>query len=204
LDADGQEVGPNQEGAIVIKAPLPPSAFPTVWKDHQRFEDSYWSEYPGFYLTGDGGSRDEDGYVFVMGRTDDVINVAGHRLSTGRIEEVVAEHPAIAECAVVGIADPEKGQVPVGLLLMKDGVNQDEGALQSELVQAVRSAVGPIANFKRAIVVPRLPKTRSGKILRQVIRKMIDGQEYVVPSTIDDPGIVDELRDTLSRNGWLG
>ena len=142
--------------------------------------------------------------MFVMGRTDDVINVAGHRLSTGRIEEVVAEHPAIAECAVVGIADPEKGQVPVGLLLMKDGVNQDEGALQSELVQAVRSAVGPIANFKRAIVVPRLPKTRSGKILRQVIRKMIDGQEYVVPSTIDDPGIVDELRDTLSRNGWLG
>ena len=117
---------------------------------------------------------------------------------------MVAEHPAIAECAVVGIADPEKGQVPVGLLLMKDGVNQDEGALQSELVQAVRSAVGPIANFKRAIVVPRLPKTRSGKILRQVIRKMIDGQEYVVPSTIDDPGIVDELRDTLSRNGWLG
>lgn len=203
LDADGKEVGPNQEGAIVVKAPLPPSAFPTVWRDHQRYEDSYWSEYPGFYLTGDGGYRDEDGYVFVMGRTDDVINVAGHRLSTGRIEEVVAEHSAVAECAVVGIADAEKGQVPVGLLLMKDGVNQDLETLQDELVQAVRNAVGPIANFKRAIVVSRLPKTRSGKILRQVIRKMIDGQPYTVPSTIDDPAIVDELLETLTANGWM-
>ena len=203
LDAHGQEVGPNQEGAIVIKAPLPPSAFPTVWNDHQRFEDSYWSEYPGFYLTGDGGYRDEDGYVFVMGRTDDVINVAGHRLSTGRIEEVVAEHSAIAECAVVGIADSEKGQVPVGLLLMKDGVNLDPETLQAELVQAVRNAVGPIANFKRALVVARLPKTRSGKILRQVIRKMIDGERYIVPSTIDDPVIVDELHETLSSQGWI-
>lgn len=203
LDAHGQEVGPNQEGAIVIKAPLPPSAFPTVWNDHQRFEDSYWSEYPGFYLTGDGGYRDEDGYVFVMGRTDDVINVAGHRLSTGRIEEVVAEHSAVAECAVVGIADAEKGQVPVGLLLLKDGVNLDPKTLQAELVQAVRNAVGPIANFKRALVVARLPKTRSGKILRQVIRKMIDGERYIVPSTIDDPTIVDELRETLSSQGWI-
>ena len=203
LDAHGQEVGPNQEGAIVIKAPLPPSAFPTVWNDHQRYEDSYWSEYPGFYLTGDGGYRDEDGYVFVMGRTDDVINVAGHRLSTGRIEEVVAEHSAIAECAVVGIADAEKGQVPVGLLLIKDGVNLDPKTLQAELVQAVRNAVGPIANFKRALVVARLPKTRSGKILRQVIRSMIDGESYIVPSTIDDPAIVDELYETLSSQGWI-
>ena len=203
LDALGQEVGPNQEGAIVIKEPLPPSAFPTVWNDHQRFEESYWSEYPGFYLTGDGGYRDEDGYVFVMGRTDDVINVAGHRLSTGRIEEVVAEHSAIAECAVVGIADAEKGQVPVGLLLIKDGVNLDPKTLQAELVQAVRNAVGPIANFKRALVVARLPKTRSGKILRQVIRSMIDGESYIVPSTIDDPAIVDELYETLSSQGWI-
>ena len=154
-------------------------------------------------MTGDGGYRDEDGYVFVMGRTDDVINVAGHRLSTGRIEEVVAEHPAVAECAVVGIADAEKGQVPVGLLLMKDGINQDFAALQDELVQSVRNAVGPIANFKRAIVVSRLPKTRSGKILRQVIRKMIDGQPYTVPSTIDDPAIVEELLETLTANGWM-
>ena len=203
LDALGQEVGPNQEGAIVIKEPLPPSAFPTVWNDHQRFEESYWSQYPGFYLTGDGGYRDEDGYVFVMGRTDDVINVAGHRLSTGRIEEVVAEHSAIAECAVVGIADAEKGQVPVGLLLIKDGVNLDPVTLQAELVQAVRNAVGPIANFKRALVVARLPKTRSGKILRQVIRSMIDGEPYIVPSTIDDPAIVDELYETLSSQGWI-
>ncbi len=203
LDALGQEVGPNQEGAIVIKEPLPPSAFPTVWNDHQRFEESYWSEYPGFYLTGDGGYRDEDGYVFVMGRTDDVINVAGHRLSTGRIEEVVAEHSAIAECAVVGIADADKGQVPVGLLLIKDGVNLDPETLQAELVQAVRNAVGPIANFKRALVVARLPKTRSGKILRQVIRSMIDGEPYSVPSTIDDPAIVDELYETLSSQGWI-
>ena len=203
LDALGQEVGPNQEGAIVIKEPLPPSAFPTVWNDHQRFEESYWSQYPGFYLTGDGGYRDEDGYVFVMGRTDDVINVAGHRLSTGRIEEVVAEHSAIAECAVVGIADAEKGQVPVGLLLIKDGVNLDPETLQAELVQAVRNAVGPIANFKRALVVARLPKTRSGKILRQVIRSMIDGESYIVPSTIDDPAIVDELYETLSSQGWI-
>ena len=203
LDALGQEVGPNQEGAIVIKEPLPPSAFPTVWNDHQRFEESYWSQYPGFYLTGDGGYRDEDGYVFVMGRTDDVINVAGHRLSTGRIEEVVAEHSAIAECAVVGIADAEKGQVPVGLLLIKDGVNLDPKTLQAELVQAVRNAVGPIANFKRALVVARLPKTRSGKILRQVIRSMIDGESYIVPSTIDDPAIVDELYETLSSQGWI-
>ena len=203
LDAHGQEVGPNQEGAIVIKAPLPPSAFPTVWNDHQRYEDSYWSEYPGFYLTGDGGYRDEDGYVFVMGRTDDVINVAGHRLSTGRIEEVVAEHSAIAECAVVGIADAEKGQVPVGLLLIKDGVNLDPETLQAELVQAVRDAVGPIANFKRTLLVARLPKTRSGKILRQVIRKMIDGESYIVPSTIDDPAIVVELHETLSSQGWI-
>ena len=203
LDALGQEVGPNQEGAIVIKEPLPPSAFPTVWNDHQRFEESYWSEYPGFYLTGDGGYRDEDGYVFVMGRTDDVINVAGHRLSTGRIEEVVAEHSAIAECAVVGIADAEKGQVPVGLLLIKDGVNLDPETLQAELVQAVRNAVGPIANFKRALAVARLPKTRSGKILRQVIRSMIDGEPYIVPSTIDDPAIVDELYETLSSQGWI-
>ncbi len=203
LDALGKEVGPNQEGAIVIKEPLPPGAFPTVWNDHQRFEESYWSEYPGFYLTGDGGYRDEDGYVFVMGRTDDVINVAGHRLSTGRIEEVVAEHSAIAECAVVGIADAEKGQVPVGLLLIKDGVNLDPKTLQAELVQAVRNAVGPIANFKRALVVARLPKTRSGKILRQVIRSMIDGEPYIVPSTIDDPAIVDELYETLSSQGWI-
>ena len=203
LDEAGQEVAAGEEGAIVVKAPLPPSAFATVWRDHERFEQSYWSQYPGFYLTGDGGYRDEDGYVYVMGRTDDVINVAGHRLSTGRIEEVLAEHVAVAECAVVGIRDEQKGQVPVGLLLLKDGANIDELELVAELVQKVRDAVGPIANFKRALVVSRLPKTRSGKILRQVIRKMIDGDAYNVPSTIDDPDIIHELEATLIEGAFI-
>ena len=203
LDEAGQPVAAGEEGAIVIKAPLPPSAFATVWRDHERFEQSYWSQYPGFYLTGDGGYCDEDGYVYVMGRTDDVINVAGHRLSTGRIEEVLAEHAAVAECAVVGIRDEQKGQVPVGLLLLKDGANIDELGLVAELVQKVRDAVGPIANFKRALVVSRLPKTRSGKILRQVIRKMIDGDAYNVPSTIDDPDIIHELEATLIEGAFI-
>ena len=203
LDEAGQEVAAGEEGAIVVKAPLPPSAFATVWRDHERFEQSYWSQYPGFYLTGDGGYCDEDGYVYVMGRTDDVINVAGHRLSTGRIEEVLAEHAAVAECAVVGIRDEQKGQVPVGLLLLKDGANIDELGLVAELVQKVRDAVGPIANFKRALVVSRLPKTRSGKILRQVIRKMIDGDAYNVPSTIDDPDIIHELEATLIEGAFI-
>ncbi|MEC7611816.1 MAG: AMP-binding protein [Pseudomonadota bacterium] len=203
LDEAGQEVAAGEEGAIVVKAPLPPSAFATVWRDHERFEQSYWSQYPGFYLTGDGGYCDEDGYVYVMGRTDDVINVAGHRLSTGRIEEVLAEHAAGAEGAVVGIRDEQKGQVPVGLLLLKDGANIDEPGLVAELVQKVRDAVGPIANFKRALVVSRLPKTRSGKILRQVIRKMIDGDAYNVPSTIDDPDIIHELEATLIEGAFI-
>ncbi len=203
LDEAGQEVAAGEEGAIVVKAPLPPSAFATVWRDHERFEQSYWSQYPGFYLTGDGGYCDEDGYVYVMGRTDDVINVAGHRLSTGRIEEVLAEHAAVAECAVVGIRDEQKGQVPVGLLLLKDGANIDEPGLVAELVQKVRDAVGPIANFKRALVVSRLPKTRSGKILRQAIRKMIDGDAYNVPSTIDDPDIIHELEATLIEGAFI-
>ena len=203
LDEAGHEVAAGEEGAIVVKAPLPPSAFATVWRDHERFEQSYWSQYPGFYLTGDGGYCDEDGYVYVMGRTDDVINVAGHRLSTGRIEEVLAEHAAVAECAVVGIRDEQKGQVPVGLLLLKDGANIDEPGLVAELVQKVRDAVGPIANFKRALVVSRLPKTRSGKILRQVIRKMIDGDAYNVPSTIDDPDIIHELEATLIEGAFI-
>jgi acyl-coenzyme A synthetase/AMP-(fatty) acid ligase len=201
LDEAGQELGPNQEGSIVVKAPLPPGTFPTVWGDHARFEESYWSQYPGFYLTGDGGYRDEDGYVYVMGRIDDVINVAGHRLSTGQIEEVVADHPAVAECAVIGVHDADKGQVPVGLVLLKDGLNISAAALQAELVQMVRDNVGAIANFKRAIVVARLPKTRSGKILRQVMRKMVDGEAYSVPSTIDDISIIDELQQKFVEEG---
>ncbi len=203
LGEDGQELGPGEEGAVVVKDPLPPGAFPTVWDDHERFVEAYWAAYPGFYLTGDGGYRDEDGYVYIMGRIDDVMNVAGHRLSTGELEEVVANHPAVAECAVVGIADPDKGQVPLGLLLLKDGVNVDPKALESELIQMVRQTIGPFANFKRAVVVKRLPKTRSGKILRQVLRKMIDGDPYVTPSTIDDPDIVPEIEAILRQEGVL-
>ena len=152
LDENGLEVGPNQEGAIVVKGPLPPSGFPTVWRDHDRYENGYWKDYPGFYLTGDGGYRDKDGYIYVMGRMDDVINVAGHRLSTGQIEEVVAKHTVIAECAVVGINDKEKGQVPVSLIVLKDGANMTPETLERELVTMVREAVGPIANFKRILI----------------------------------------------------
>ena len=197
FDDDGNELGPEQEGNVVVKGPLPPGALPTVWGDHQRYEDAYWSRYPGFYLTGDGGYRDADGYVYIMGRVDDVMNIAGHRLSTGELEEVVAAHPAVAECAVVGAADEDKGQVPVGLVLLKDGVNVEVAALEAELVQMVRAQVGAFANFKRAIVVPRLPKTRSGKILRQAIRKLADGVPFDVPSTIDDPAILDEIAAAL-------
>ena len=197
LDDDGNELGSGEEGTVVVKAPLPPGALSTVWGDHERYREAYWSRYPGFYLTGDGGYRDPDGYVYIMGRVDDVMNVAGHRLSTGELEEVLAAHPAVAECAVVGVADDDKGQVPLGLVLLKDGVNVEPTALESELIQMVRRNIGAFANFKRAFVVPRLPKTRSGKILRQVIRKIADGVAFDVPSTIDDPAILDEIAETL-------
>jgi acyl-coenzyme A synthetase/AMP-(fatty) acid ligase len=197
LDDDGEPVGPNVEGNVVVKGPLPPGALPTVWGDHARYVESYWSRFPGFYLTGDGGYVDEDGYLYVMGRIDDVINVAGHRLSTGAMEEVVASHPAVAECAVIGIEDTDRGQVPLGLLLLKDGVNIDDATLQSELVAMVRHSIGAFANFKRAVVVKRLPKTRSGKILRQVLRKMVDRRPFTIPSTIDDPAILKEIEGTL-------
>ncbi len=199
LDDDGAPVGANVEGNVVVKGPLPPGALPTVWGDHARYVEAYWSRFPGFYLTGDGGYLDEDGYLYVMGRVDDVINVAGHRLSTGEMEEVVASHPAVAECAVVGIEDADKGQVPLGLLLLKDGVNIDHATLQTELVAMVRQAIGAFANFKRAVVVKRLPKTRSGKILRQVLRKMIDKRAYTIPSTIDDPQILTEIEAVLRQ-----
>ena len=197
LDDDGNPVPANVEGNVVVKAPLPPGALPTVWGDHQRFVEAYWSRFPGFYLTGDGGFLDDDGYLYVMGRVDDVINVAGHRLSTGEMEEVVASHPAVAECAVFGIEDADRGQVPLGLVLLKDGANIDPAELQAELIAMVRQNIGAFANFKRAVVVKRLPKTRSGKILRQVLRKMVDKRPYSVPSTIDDPQILDEIEGVL-------
>ena len=197
LDGNGRDLPAGEEGAVAVREPLPPGNFPTLWGDHDRFIDAYWSQYPGYYLTGDGGYRDEDGYVYVMGRIDDVINVAGHRMSTGELEEVVASHPAVAECAVVGIADTDRGQVPLGLVVLKDGVNVTAGALRAELVEMVRRNLGPFANFKRALIVKRLPKTRSGKILRQVLRKMIDGEPYVTPSTIEDPAVIGEVEETL-------
>ena len=200
LDENGRDLPAGEEGAVAVREPLPPGNFPTLWGDHDRFIEAYWSRFPGYYLTGDGGYRDEDGYVYVMGRIDDVINVAGHRMSTGELEEVVAGHPAVAECAVVGIADADRGQVPLGLVVLKDGVNVPAGALRAELVEMVRRNLGPFANFRRTYVVKRLPKTRSGKILRQVLRKMIDGEPYVTPSTIEDPAIIGEIEETLAAD----
>ena len=185
----------------MLKGPLPPGALPTVWGDHQRYLEAYWSQYPGYYFTGDEGYRDADGYVYIMGRMDDVINVAGHRLSSGEMEAALAAHPAVAECAVVGIEDAEKGQVPLGLVVLKDGINLSHDTLVAELVQRVRESVGPFASFRRAAAVRRLPKTRSGKILRQVLRKMIDGKPYTVPSTIDDPAIIAEIAETIALQG---
>lgn len=198
LDPGGQRLGPGEQGNVVIQLPLPPGCLPNVWGDPQRFRSAYLDTYPGYYMSGDGGFFDEDGYLFIMGRTDDVINVAGHRLSTGEMEEVIAGHPDVAECAVVGVSDELKGQVPVGLVLLKDGVTVDPEGLERELIARVRDSVGAVASFKRALIVDRLPKTRSGKILRRVLRQIADGEEYKVPSTIDDPAILDEIRDRFS------
>jgi propionyl-CoA synthetase len=197
LDEAGEPVPVGREGAIVIRLPLPPGSLPTLWNDDDRFVSSYLSRYPGFYLTGDGGHLDADRYLFVMGRIDDVINVAGHRLSTGAMEEVVATHPAVAECAVIGVTDQLKGQLPVGLVVLKAGADVDPALLQDELVAMVRGEIGPVAAFRTAHVVARLPKTRSGKILRATMRAIADGREVTVPSTIDDPAVLDELGPVL-------
>ncbi|MBN0988665.1 propionyl-CoA synthetase [Amphritea pacifica] len=203
LDHEGNELPNGEQGNIAIKLPLPPSCLPTVWGDFERFRTGYLSEFPGYYCSGDGGYKDEDGYVFIMGRTDDVINVAGHRLSTGEMEEIVADHPAVAECAVIGINDPLKGQQPIGLVLLKNGVEIDAEQLESELVAMVRKEIGAVACFRRAIVVQRLPKTRSGKILRKLLRQIADGQDYTVPSTIDDPASLPEIQEIMGRNGLV-
>lgn len=199
LDGDAAAVPVGEEGAIAIRLPLPPGTLPTVWGDDQRFIDAYLQAFPGHYVTGDGGHVDDDGYLFVMGRIDDVINVAGHRLSTGAMEEVVATHRAVAECAVIGVADDVKGQVPVGFVVLKAGSDRSPDELERELVELVRERIGPVAAFKRALVVARLPKTRSGKILRGTMRALADGESYTVPSTIDEPAILDEIAASLGR-----
>ncbi|NOI65480.1 propionyl-CoA synthetase [Vibrio sp. 99-8-1] len=197
LNEIGDVVAPNQQGFVALKRPLPPGTLPTVWRNHDRFESGYLSQFPGYYVSGDGGYFDEEGYLFIMGRIDDVINVAGHRLSTGEMEEIVGAHPAVAECAVVGIHDEIKGQLPLGLVVLKDGVKIDELALEGELVGKVRTEIGAVACFKHALVVDRLPKTRSGKILRRIIRQIADGEAYTVPSTIDDPTSLNEIERVL-------
>jgi propionyl-CoA synthetase len=197
LSPSGEQLPAGAEGAIAIKLPLPPGTLPTLWGDDQRYVESYLSTYPGYYLTGDSGFIDEDGYVYVMGRTDDVINVAGHRLSTGSMEAVLAAHPAVAECAVIGVHDSLKGQLPRGFVVLKAGVEIDEQTLRDELVAAMRRDIGPVAAFRDVAVVTGLPKTRSGKILRKTMRGIADGRDEPVPSTIEDPAVLDALRPIL-------
>ena len=203
LDGNGKPLPPNTQGAIAIKLPLPPSCLATIWNDFDRFKRDYLTEFDGYYSSGDGGYIDEDGYLFVMGRTDDVINVAGHRLSTGEMEEVLAAHEAVAECSVIGVHDGLKGQVPVGFVLLKDGADISEDGLQAELVSMVRQKIGAVACLKQTMIVPRLPKTRSGKILRKLIRQIAEDVEFTVPSTIDDPASVNEMRDIMRSNGLV-
>ncbi|HKK85935.1 MAG TPA: propionate-CoA ligase PrpE [Roseovarius sp.] len=202
LDEGGHEMPAGELGAIAVKLPLPPGTLPTLWNAEDRFRKSYLNTFPGYYETGDAGMKDEDGYLWIMARTDDVINVAGHRLSTGGMEEVLAAHPDVAECAVIGVSDQLKGQMPVGFLCLTKGVNRDHAEIVQECVKMVRDQIGPVAAFKLAVVVDRLPKTRSGKILRAIMVKIADGAEYKMPATIDDPAILDEIKDALQTIGY--
>jgi acyl-coenzyme A synthetase/AMP-(fatty) acid ligase len=199
LDENGEECLANQEGSVVIKLPLAPGCLPTLWQDTSRFKSAYMTQFPGYYFSGDGGYIDEEGYIFITGRIDDIINVAGHRLSTAKMEEVVAAHDAVAECAVVGVENELKGQIPMGFIVLKSGVSIEEMELEKELIQMVRSKVGPVAAFKKAIVVPRLPKTRSGKILRKIIRAIVDEKPFNPPSTIEDMSVLDEISELLAK-----
>jgi propionyl-CoA synthetase len=201
LKEDGSEAKPGEMGDICVKLPLPPSTFPTLWNADKRYEENYMTTYPGYYQTYDAGHIDEDGYVWIMSRTDDIINVAGHRLSTGSMEEVLSEHPDVAECAVIGIADKLKGQMPIGLVVLKAGVIKTPEDVQKECVKMIREKIGPVAAFKTAIVIKRLPKTRSGKVLRGTMRKIADKEEYKMPATIDDPAILDEITHSLKSEG---
>jgi propionyl-CoA synthetase len=203
LDETGNEQRPGEIGNIVVRLPLPPGNSPTLWQNDRRYVDSYLSRYDGYYLTGDAGYRDEDGYLFVMSRIDDVINVAGHRLSTGAMEEVLAAHPDVAECAVFGVADQLKGEVPLGLVVLKAGVERPNAEIERELIERVRQEIGPVAAFKLVAAVQRLPKTRSGKILRGTMKSIADGRHYKVPATIDDPAILSEVEAALQRLGYV-
>ncbi|MBI2156325.1 MAG: propionyl-CoA synthetase [Candidatus Rokubacteria bacterium] len=202
LSEDNQELPAGQIGSIAIALPLPPGCLPTLWNNDAGYETSYLTKHPGHYLTGDAGYQDDDGYLYIMSRVDDIINVAGHRLSTGAMEEVLAAHPDVAECAVVGVADEIKGEVPVGFVVTKAGVERPEAEIARELVDKVRALIGPVAAFKLALVVKRLPKTRSGKILRGTMKRIAEGQEYTLPATIDDPAILGEIRDALQQKGY--
>ncbi|WP_296695393.1 propionyl-CoA synthetase [Thiocapsa sp. UBA6158] len=202
LDDEGVSVAPGDIGRIMIKLPLPPGCLPTLWGNDARFIQSYLSAQPGYYLTGDAGYLDEDGYLFVMSRIDDIINVAGHRLSTGAMEGVLASHPDVAECAVIGAHDQLKGELPLGLVVLKSGVSRDDAAIIKELVNLVRDQIGPVAAFKTVVVVQRLPKTRSGKILRGTMKSIADGKDYRMPATIDDPAILEEIETALGKIGY--
>jgi len=202
LDPNGVDASPGQVGAIACRLPLPAGTLPGLWQADDRYEESYLRNFPGFYETGDAGYIDDDGYIYVMSRTDDIINVAGHRLSTGAIEEVVAAHQDVAECAVVGVADDLKGQLPVGFIVLKAGVNRSADDISAEVIDMVRQRIGPVAAFKKAVVIARLPKTRSGKILRGTMRKIADGEEYRAPATIEDPDVLDEVRDAMRSIGY--
>jgi propionyl-CoA synthetase len=201
VDEQCKEVAANQMGSIVVKLPLPPSCLPTLWQQDERFKESYLTEFPGHYKTADAGFKDADGYLYIMSRTDDIINVAGHRLSTGGMEEVLSAHKDVAECAVIGIADSLKGEVPCGFIVLKAGVNRQPSEIENECVALVRDKIGPVAAFKLAITVPRLPKTRSGKILRGTMKKIADGEAWTMPATIDDPAILDEIGGALKGKG---
>jgi propionyl-CoA synthetase len=204
LDESHDRCLPGKVGALVVKLPLPPGTLTTLWNADQRFIDSYLYEFPGYYKTADAGFIDDDGYVYVMSRTDDIINVAGHRLSTGAMEEVLASHPDVAECAVIGVHDAMKGQLPLGFLVLKLGVSKPHDQILKEVVALVRERIGPVAAFKTATIVKRLPKTRSGKILRGTMQKIADHEDYKMPATIDDPGILEEIEEDLVAIGYAG
>jgi propionyl-CoA synthetase len=201
VDEGCHPLPPNTMGSIVIKLPLPPACLPTLWQQDERFSESYLIEFPGYYNTADAGFKDQDGYLYIMGRTDDIINVAGHRLSTGGMEEVLSSHKDVAECAVIGIKDELKGEVPCGFIVLKSGVNRPPDEIEREIVSLVRDKIGPVAAFKIAITVARLPKTRSGKILRGTMKKIADHDPWTMPATIDDPAILDEIGGALKDHG---